>query len=290
MARVTHVKKAQQRYATVPMIDPETGEQKVTPVMRRDGTQKVTKRGKPVVMRVTRIDKSQPLPNRTCERCSAEIKPGDPYKHVSPKSGPYGGRTRVRCAACPTWQPWDLSSALWARLAQIAHDFGTTLEEVESEDEVTSALEDAANEVREIAEEKREGAQNIEDGFGHPTSQSEELNEVADELDSWADEIEQVSLPDFPEPEEEDCGECLGSGEVEEECPDCEGTGEDDATDEDEEVEDCEECSGSGEITESCDECDGTGTIEGDEVTEEQVDEWRDAVLDACSIVDESPV
>ena len=35
MARVTHVKKAQQRYATVPVIDPETGEPKRTPVMKK---------------------------------------------------------------------------------------------------------------------------------------------------------------------------------------------------------------------------------------------------------------
>lgn len=33
MARIAHVKAARQRYATVPVIDPETGEQKQTPVM-----------------------------------------------------------------------------------------------------------------------------------------------------------------------------------------------------------------------------------------------------------------
>lgn len=33
MARITHVKAAQQRYAMVPVIDPDTGEQKKTPVM-----------------------------------------------------------------------------------------------------------------------------------------------------------------------------------------------------------------------------------------------------------------
>lgn len=45
MPRVTHVKRAQQRYATKPVIDPATGEQKVTPVMNtRTGEQKRTGR------------------------------------------------------------------------------------------------------------------------------------------------------------------------------------------------------------------------------------------------------
>lgn len=119
MARVTYVKKAQQRYEMVPVIDPETGQQKVTPVMGRNGEQKTSKRG-PVFMRVTEADKSKPLPNLKCEKCGIEIKPG--------------------------------------------------------------------------GEVYRESAQNMEDGFGHETYQSAELNEKADALESAADEIESAAL------------------------------------------------------------------------------------------------
>lgn len=119
MARITYVKKAQQRFATVPVIDPKTGKQKQTPVMttkevrQEDGTyakvqvQKTTKRGLPVFMKVTEADKSQPLPNRTCGKCGREIEVGQPCKHISPKSGPYGGRTLFRCDGCPNWHVWE---------------------------------------------------------------------------------------------------------------------------------------------------------------------------------------
>src|SRR5438270_337793 len=118
MARVTHVKKAQQRYATVPVIDPETGQQKVTPVLRADGSQKMTRAkphrpARPVFMKVTQADKTQPLPPLNCEACGKPIEIGTPYKHVTPKSGPYGGYQRNRHADCPTWKAWDLSSAWW---------------------------------------------------------------------------------------------------------------------------------------------------------------------------------
>ena len=217
MARVTYVKKAQQRYKTVPVIDPETGEQKKTPVMRTrrlpDGgtekVQKTTKTGRPVFMKVTTEDKSQPLPNRKCEKCGKEIEVGSSYKHVTPKSGPYGGRKRVRCSDCPTWQQWDLSNSLSAQVARI--QFENEVSDPESSDELTQAAEAAASEIRDLAEEKKESAQNIVDGFGHETSTSEELAQVAEDLESWADELEQFSpsedAPDRDDFEEGDEGD-----------------------------------------------------------------------------------
>lgn len=317
MARVTYVKKAQQRYVQVPVIDPVTREQKQTPVLRRDGTQKTTKHGRPVFMRVTVDDKTKPLPNLTCEVCGKEIEPGSPYKHVTPKSGPYGGRKRVRCAACPTWRQWDLSQSLSARVAQIEHDFRQAIEGVETKEDVESALNDAAEAIREIAEEKREGAQNIEDGFGHPTSMSEELTDVADQLDSWADDVEGADVPDLPEPEGEDCDECAGSGTIERFFVV-------NAEDRSQVFEDDEEGSGTeakavAEIERyvaewnakpgnqgnqvsvdqfdaeardvECEECGGSGKQdEPDEPTEDQMDEWRSEVEDAVSVIDDCPV
>jgi hypothetical protein len=197
MARVTHVKAAQQRYETVPVIDPETGEQKRTPVMRKNGTQKVTKTGKPVFLRVTREDRSKPKPNRKCDKCGVEIKVGDPYKHVTPKSGPYGGHKRARCAACPTWKPSELSSSKMAGIYAAQEDLDVS--SATSADELTEAANDFAQAVRDVASEYQESADNIEDGFGHSTYISEELADKASELESWADEIESLDFADAPD-------------------------------------------------------------------------------------------
>lgn len=203
MARVTHVKRAQQRFETKPVLGRD-GQPVQVPVMRRDGTQKVTKRGKPVFMRRTVEDRSKPKPLLTCDYCHKPIEIGTPYKHITPKSGPYGGYQRNRHESCPTWQVWDYSSSLSAQVAQIEHDFNEGLAGVNDEDDVQSLLDDAAQAVRDIAEEKRQSAQNIEEGFGHETSTSQDLSDVADQLDSWADEIESATIPDRPEHEPED--------------------------------------------------------------------------------------
>jgi hypothetical protein len=280
MARTTHVAKAQQRYETVPVIDPDTGEPKQTPVMR-NGEQRKTKKGKPIFMTVTTQDRSKPLPPYECDHCHQPIEVGTPYKHITPKSGPYGGRKRTRHESCPGWQVWDYSSSLSAQTARIAYDFSNAIANVEDPEDVTSALTDAATEVREIAEQKRESASNIEEGFGHPTSQSEELESMADELDGWADEIEQADVPDLPEPDDEECDECDGTGKVENpdydrEIGEEDGESYDPAYAEEEEIE-CEACEGSGYVT-------------PEEPNEDQMSQWRDEVVDATSIVDECPV
>lgn len=287
MARVTFVKSTQRRYEMVAVIDDSTGQPKRTPVMNRDGVQKTDKRGNKVFMRVTVADKTKPLPDLQCESCGETIPVGAPHKHVTPKSGPYGGRKRVRCATCPTWQVWDLSNSLSAQLARISHEAQEEFNAgVDSADDVQSILNTAAESIREIAEQKKESAQNIEDGFGHPTSTSEELNDVADQLDSWADDVEQNEVPDAPEPEEEDRWYVVnadGSGDVFEDVP--EGyESEDEAQD------------ALGEYLEqNPNESADSFTVEerpylADEPTDEQMDDWRDEANDALSIIDESPV
>lgn len=277
MPRTTYVKRAQQRYFTKPVIDPATGEQKQTPVMTRAGTQKVTKHGRPVFLRVTEDDKSRPKPNLKCEKCGTEIEVGMPYKHVTPKSGPYGGSKRVRCEACPAWQPWDLSNSLGARLAQISNDFSNA-QPFESPEDVTSALEAAAESIREIASEKEEGASNIEEGFGHATYQSEELTATAESLNGWADEIEQVEVPDLPEPEERHFVRLNGDNVCDEEGYETESDAENARDEYLEEHKDLSE----DDLEIEAD--------TGDEPTEEQMDAWRDEVEGVISIVDESPV
>lgn len=274
MARTTFVKKAQQRYATVPVLN-EDGTPKRTPVMRKDGTQKTTKHGRPVFLTVTVADKTKPLPMPTCGKCSKTIEVGQPYKHISPKSGPYGGRTLYRCADCPTWQVWEYSSSMSARIAEMQHSFETEIDGADDVETITSALSSMADEVRSLAEEKREGASNIEEGFGHPTSASEELEQIADDLDSWADEIEEA---DVPETDEYGCTEC--DGECVMDCDACNGTGTIESETAYEPDEDCDACE-NGKV--DCETCGG----DSDYVDTET---WLDAVRDAVSIVDECPV
>lgn len=259
MASVTHVKRAQQRYATKPVLD-ENGEQKKVPVMNSRGEQKTTKGGRPVFFRLTERDLDRPRPLLRCDSCGKDIEIGTPYKWIQP----HGRSQMSRHADCPTWQQWEYSSSLSARIAQIQHG---EPDGPDTPEEITQWLEEKAQEIRDLAEEKRESATNIEEGFGHPTYQSEELNEIADQLDSWADEIEQTDIPELPEPEDEDCEECGGSGETEGE----------DTEDED--------------ADNTCPTCGGSGQVEGDELSEEQLDEWRATAIEAAtSALDESPV
>jgi hypothetical protein len=253
MARVTHVGAARQRYVMVPDIDPATGEQRTTTSKRRrptrDGRAEVT-------VRATVPDKSRPLPPETCDHCGGPIPVGAPYKWIKPKSGPYGGHRRTRHAACPTWQVWEYSNSLSARAAQIQHSAGSIIDGIEDEDSATSAAEEIAGMITELAQEKQESADSIESGFGHETSVSQELAGVASELESWASDVEGVSLDDWPEGEEVDCETCGGTGEDEAE------TGED------------------GDPAE-CADCGGTGTVTADEPSEDAVREWIDAAQQA---------
>lgn len=289
MARITHVKKAQQRFATVPVTDAE-GKVIRTPVIdKRTGEQKVSKRG-PVFMTKTAPDKTNPLPELRCDfpGCTingGKIAVGTPYKHISPKSGPYGGQQKNRHAEHPSWQVWEYSSSLSARLAQISHDFWEAFGSAEDLDGVTEALSATADEVRSLAEEKREAASNIEEGFGHPTSASEELEQTADDLDSWADDIESADLPEWPEPEDRWFITDTRTGEKV-------GETEDGYEDEDEASADLdsiiEDKVNGGEEDDA--ENYSIDSETPDDPSEEQKEEWREEAQDACSIVDESPV
>ena len=284
MARITTVKHAQTRYKTVPVIDPETGLQKVVPVTTRSGEPKMTRSkagrpGRPITMRVTVPDKTRPKPPETCEACHEPIIPkghpdypgheGEAYRWVKPKSGPYGGYRRVRHLRCGTWQPWDLSQSLGAQLQRVSYEFNQAIDTAESEDDVQAALDQAANDIEELADQREESGQNMEEGFQHETEQSSQLKQDAEDLRSWAQEIQGASIPELPEPEETECTDCGGTGTADQE-QDADDTTQADA-------EDCETCGGSGQVT-------------PDELSGDDLDAWREEVRGDLSIVDESPV
>jgi hypothetical protein len=249
MPRITEVAKAQQRYETKPVLSLH-GTPIQTPVMGPDGEQKTTKFGRLIFRAATERDYSKPLPLLDCDYCREPIQIGTPYKHISPKSGPYGGRQLSRHASCPNWQVWDYSSSVSARAARIVHDFEQAISNATSYDDVETARDDAAAAAQELFEEKDESATNQEEHFG-----TSEIREVADALEAWVSEIESLDIPDFPEPEEQDCEDCGGEGQVDEK--------------------DCETCNGTGQVT-------------PEEPTEEQLDDWLQEVQDNCQI--ESPV
>ena len=253
-----------QHYKMVPKLD-DDGKPIVTPVMKADGvTPRTTRGGKPIVRKVTVADKSQPV-DVLCEKCRRVIKPGEKYQKATIKRT-YGGSKRYRCADCPGWQPWELSSSLASRVAEIQNE-DVNGDDWQAAEDAESRANEIAEMIRSLAEEKRESQSNIEEGFGHSTYQSDELGEQADNLESWADEVEQSgSTADFPEVEEEvDCENCGGDGSFE--CSTHEEEGHD------------EDCDG----TEECTECGGTGQVENPEgePSEEQLETWREEAAQA---------
>lgn len=262
MAKIHTVQNAQQRYKTKPVIDPATGQPKV----RDTGRMTRPRHGRParpITTAVTEADRTRPLPPETCEGCRQPIRPksagypGDGYRWVQVKTGPYSSRRRVRHLGCGTWQPWELSNSLGAQLARVSHDLHAAIDSAETDDDVNEALAGAVSSVNEIAEAKRESAQNIIDGFGHDVPASDELNELADALEAWAIEIEGTGFPSIGDIDPDDV-----------ECPACDGE----------------------DPRAGCPVCGGDGTVASEEPSEDQLAEWRQEVEDALSVVDEVPV
>jgi hypothetical protein len=199
MARIHFVKAARQRYEQVPVIDPATGEQATSPMMK-NGKQMTTKHGKPIVLRRTVEDRTQPKANLRCDSCGKDIEPGQSYKWVQPKSGPYGGRKRNRHADCPTWRPSELTSSnvksiLWSA----TEAFDDAIGGAETVQEIRDLVEEVATAAQDAIDALTESADNMEEGFGHETYQSTELRERAEEIEGWMDELSNWDADEDPD-------------------------------------------------------------------------------------------
>lgn len=285
MAKITHVKKAQPRYETKPVLD-DNGEPKRTALTdKRTGLPKTTKHGRPVTIAVTVRDLDRPLPPEKCDYpgCTVHpeklILPGMPYKHMSPRSGPYGGRKLTRHEECPSWNVWEYSSSTSASVARIQSEGADAIDgaELETEDDAEALRDEITELARELYDEKNDNLSNLPEQF----QESGDLYEQVDALESWVGGIEDADLPDFPDNGTEDCDACDGTGDVE-----CTGCGGDGSL---EDGEDCPDCLGSG--TEDCGDCSGTGEVESDEPDDEDLEAWRDEVrtaiqdaLDDCGV------
>jgi hypothetical protein len=203
MPRVTHVKSAQQRYKTVPVLDAEGNPVRTPVIDKRTGVQKTSKRG-PVFMTKTVADKSQPLPLLDCDfpGCTIndrKIAIGSAYMHISPKSGPYGGLQRNRHAEHPSWQPWEYSSSTSARVAQVQHEAGDLIStyEFSSYDDFDDLRDQVAQMAQELLDEKQESLDNMPEGL----ADGSQIEEQVQALESWVEAIEGVDAPDQPDPE-----------------------------------------------------------------------------------------
>jgi hypothetical protein len=131
----------------------------------------------------------------TCYTCKQPIEIGQAYAWNQPNR--FSPRYQWH-QSCPTPSASVLESNEKRGTAMSAIEGAySDLSNMESDDaflaDIKAIVEQCAEGVREAAEMWRESASNIEDGFGHSTSISEEMEEHADTYDGVADEIEQCS-------------------------------------------------------------------------------------------------
>ncbi len=155
---------------------------------------------------------------QTCGRCGMVILPGMSYRWAKPRvHRAAAGRKLVRCMK-PTcaFRPSDLTTSKMAGVYAAQENLADAMLGDFSPNDLLNSLQEAAGEVRGVGEEYREGATNIEDGFGHSTEQSQEMTEKADALDEYADALEAVTFDEADEYDElEDEAEKLdGEDEV----------------------------------------------------------------------------
>ena len=77
----------------------------------------------------------------------------------------------------------------------VAINFPTTIVEAkETFDKFVEIRDNLEEQIQEVVAMYEESADNIEDGFGHETSQSDELRECAFEVDSFADDVASIEI------------------------------------------------------------------------------------------------
>jgi methyl-accepting chemotaxis protein len=124
-----------------------------------------------------------------CSKCGKKIKKGDPYVRCDRR---YASNI-IRCTSCGIRYSETRTSSKLQILYAVSENIGDVV--INGRDDISTLAEvmrEEAENIRQVAEEYRESAQNIEDGFGHSTYQSEELEEKAQQVEEWADEVERL--------------------------------------------------------------------------------------------------
>jgi hypothetical protein len=145
--------------------------------------------------------KKGPFKELRCSTCGQPIEVGKPYKWFKMKTT-YGGIKKSYHPDCEIPASHRTTSRMGA-IYDAQTQLGNDLAQAEDFDSIREVLEAFAQEVRQVAEEYGESADNMESGFGHETYQSQELRERSEALEGWADEIEQWDFSG-DEPDQDD--------------------------------------------------------------------------------------
>ncbi len=145
-----------------------------------------------------------PKNERRCQRCGKEIFAGEKYYWWSNRVG-FGKQMKSKkTVRCENHKPesWEMSGnpSVLEREENIS-DWSAQAAELESAEDAKELLGEIATYAEERQQEEEEKADNIRDGFGHDTFQSEELDEKAqawDEFHTLAADAAESGLPAYP--------------------------------------------------------------------------------------------
>jgi len=154
--------------------------------------------------RINRVKKARQAQGK-CIKCGDKINKGDAYSWIKSRFGP---KRRVCSKPGCHFRDSDLTgSEKLGRVYDTRDDASEAVGAWSGEDasDLRSALEEAAEAIREVAGEYQESADAIMEHFPNGNATSEECEEKAGELEGYADEIEGADLEDFdPEAEGSD--------------------------------------------------------------------------------------
>lgn len=130
---------------------------------------------------------------------------GDSYQWIKFNRGP----KLVRCmkAACGFRQS-DMTRGKMSGVYAAQEAAQDTIAEWDGEDieDLKTALTDAAEAIREVASEYGESADNMEQAFPGGSPTIDECREKQEELESWADELENTDLTEWDGADDDDDG------------------------------------------------------------------------------------
>jgi hypothetical protein len=177
----------------------------------------------PRVHTKTRSNRATKRPYR-CERCREEILPGQRYFQWEKR---YGGPRRQH-VECGYPRPTQLSNRKTAQIEEavmdadlsqwqpsIPEEWDGSTDSIDVDVEhLRDLLSNVAETARDVGQEYQDSFDNLPENFQYGAT-GEALQEVAQELESWADEVEdfdpQSDEPDWPEREEDEDGNPVSS-------------------------------------------------------------------------------
>lgn len=130
-----------------------------------------------------RVGKGKARPK--CGSCSNVIEVGQPYYWWANRIGRSSSK-HFRCEGHRP-KPSEMAGSQYQQASLAAQEEVTDALGSDDLSDLSAALEGVADTIEsDCAEALRQSAENIEEGFGHATSQSDELRERADAFDEWA--------------------------------------------------------------------------------------------------------